>query len=306
MSRKKGISFAVVVFLILLLGALFIFVGQYGLDGIFYSPFLSPDKTFTKEECARVGKNAAGHDELFQCATSFADDFEDSCLTNESEKTICRNKITFSPDRWHSIVNLAEGGERPGSPDNKIEISSERAHSGSFSLKTYTTQNPSSLERVSLQREALFFPPGSDFWYSAWYYISGAQDIENLFIFDVGSIQLYRQERRLLFGGRDGNNYLILEGKALTGPDYYQLSPPTPFPRDQWVHVKVHLKLSSGADGVSEVWQDGKKIIDEKGQNMPRGTFYDVVEIGQTANTTHKKLTLFIDDIVIANKEIGE
>lgn len=302
-NRKRTTSLFVISLLILTSVVLFVFLNQKRLVSILYIPPLSPDKPFTKEDCARTGKNIAGQDEIFQCITLFADDFESVCSKSEPKKTICRNDITFSPDRWHSIVNLAEGGKKLGSPKNTIEISSEQAHSGSFSLKTYTTQNPDSLERISLQREALFFPPGSNFWYSAWYYIPGTQDIENLFIFDVGSIQLYRQERRLLFAGKNGNNYLILEGKTLTGPDYYQLSSPTIFPRDQWVHIKVHLKLSTGADGVSEVWQDGKKIVEGRGQNMPRGAFYDVVEVGQTSNSTHKEQTLFVDDVVIADTE---
>lgn len=305
MNNKK-IVLATVLSLILLGGTAYVFLGQKKLISIFYYPLFPSDKLFTIENCARTGKNASGVNEVFQCATSFADNFENACTASEPGKTICAYGITFSPDRWHSIVNLAAGGESPGSPNNKIEISSERAHSGGFSLKAHTTKNPDSLERISLQREALFFPPGSDFWYSAWYFIPGSQDIENLFIFDVGTLQLDRQERRLLLAGKNGNNYLVLEGKALTGLDYYQLSTPALFPRNQWVHIKVHLKLSSGNDGISEVWQNGKKIIEGRGQNMPRSVFYDVIEVGQTSNTTHHEQTLFVDDVTISNHDASE
>ena len=78
------------------------------------------------------------------------------------------------------------------------------------------------------------------------------------------------------------------------------------FPKDKWVEVKIHLRLSDGADGRMQVWQDGIKVLDEAGKTLPRSrTVYDRMQVGLTANNGHNQAqTLFVDDVVLSNRPL--
>ena len=55
-------------------------------------------------------------------------------------------------------------------------------------------------------------------------------------------------------------------------------------PKGRWVNLKARLHLSESADGRVQLWQDGKKMIDEQGQTLPlTGAVYDSLEIGISA-----------------------
>ena len=205
---------------------------------------------------------------------------------------------------WHQHMKLASDSN-PGKPDNSVEITTEKIRSGRFALKTHTSKDPRDLQKAALLRELFFFPPGSNCWFSAWFYIPGAESIENLFIFDLEATGYHGVGRRLMFTGKDGR-YLMLEGKRSTGPQFSQTVSPVPFPRNQWVHVKLHLFLSPGEDGRVQLWQDGKLILDKNGRNMVENTFYDRVEVGQTANSTHRDLTMFVDDVRISDEPLED
>jgi hypothetical protein len=62
----------------------------------------------------------------------------------------------------------------------------------------------------------------------------------------------------------------------------------------------LHLSLSSGPDGVAEVWQDGQKVIHGTGQNIPAGLAYNWIEVGITANPTGYSQVVYVDDLVIS------
>ena len=235
-------------------------------------------------------KDQDGKELVLKRVNSFADGFEAG--------------IDRKIDGWHQQMKLSSGS-KAGSPDNNVETTTEQVHSGKFSLKTYTPKDPRDLQKAAVLRELFFFPPGSDFWFSAWFFIPGTSNIENLFIFDLEATENHGLGRRLMFTGSNGR-YLMLEGKRSTGPQYSQTKTPVPFPRDQWVHVKLHLHLSPGDAGRVELWQDGKLILDKQGSNMPRNTFYDRIEVGQTANSTHQELTVYVDDVRVSDQPIDD
>ncbi|WP_175517421.1 heparin lyase I family protein [Planctomicrobium piriforme] len=231
-----------------------------------------------------------GKEIVLERVNSFADDFE----------TVISRKI----EGWHQEMKLSSGS-KPGAPANNLQTTTEQVHTGMFSLKTQTSQDAHDLQKAALLRELFFFPPHSDFWFSAWYYIPGQSDIENLFLFDLEATANDGLGRRLMLTGSNGR-YLMLEGKQSTGPQYAQTTSPVPFPRDQWVHLKLHLHLSTGAEGRVELWQDGMLILDKQGPNIPPDTFYDRIEVGQTANSTHQALTVYVDDVRVSDKPIDD
>ena len=235
-------------------------------------------------------KNKDGSELVLKRVNSFADGFE----------TGIERRI----EGWHQQMKLASGS-KAGNAANNVETTTEQVHTGKFSLKTYTPTDPNDLQKAAVLRELFFFPPGSDCWFSAWFFIPGKSNIENLFIFDLEATEYHGVGRRLMFTGPNGH-YLMLEGKRSTGPQYSQTKNPVPFPRDQWVHLKLHLHLSPNDAGRVELWQDGTLILDKQGPNIPSNTFYDRIEVGQTANSTHQVLTMYVDDVQVSDKPIDD
>lgn len=235
-------------------------------------------------------KDRDGRDVVVARTNHFADDFE--------------HGIERRIEGWHQHMKLASDSNE-GNQANRVETTLDQVHSGKSALKTYTPKDSRDLQKAALLRELFFFPPGSDCWFSAWFYIPGSESIENLFIFDLEATGYHGVGRRLMFTGASGR-YLMLEGKRSTGPQYSQTESPVPFPRNQWVHVKLHLHLSPDQNGQVELWQDGTLILNKSGRNMVENTFYDRVEVGQTANSAHREITVYVDDVQISDKPIDD
>lgn len=235
-------------------------------------------------------KDRDGRDVVATRTNHFADDFE--------------HGIERRIDGWHQHMKLASDSNA-GNAANCVETTIDQVYSGKSALRTYTPKDSRDLQKAALLRELFFFPPGSDCWFSAWFYIPGSESIENLFIFDLEATGYHGVGRRLMFTGTNGR-FLMLEGKRSTGPQYSQTESPVSFPRNQWVHVKLHLHLSPGGNGQVELWQDGTLILNKSGRNMVENTFYDRIEVGQTANNTHRELTVYVDDVKTSDKPIDD
>ena len=70
----------------------------------------------------------------------------------------------------------------------------------------------------------------------------------------------------------------------------------------RWVEVRLHLRLSDQPDGVVELWQDGVKVVDARGQTLPlAGTIYDDLEVGISAHSFGPgTAVLYVDDVAIS------
>lgn len=55
-----------------------------------------------------------------------------------------------------------------------------------------------------------------------------------------------------------------------------------------------------------EVWQDGVKVLDGRGQTLPTAkTIYSRLQLGITANgNRHSPCTLYLDDVAISNRPL--
>jgi hypothetical protein len=75
---------------------------------------------------------------------------------------------------------------------------------------------------------------------------------------------------------------------------------------DRWVHVATHAYLSDET-GEVQIWQDGRKVLDEKGRTLPLAdTVYDKFEIGISALTrgADYEKVLYVDDVVVSDEPI--
>ncbi len=284
MKRLIAVSLTLV---LLGLGVLYLAQnGQLDIPGI-STPAISA-VPMTIDSCTEKGKDRDGIYRVYECHTSFSDDFE--------------NGIQFTEEKWHK-KNLQTSNGKPGDATSYVEITTERAHSGKHSLKTFSAADRNDIQKSGLIRALLFFPPGSDFWMSAWYFLPSGTETENLFIFELEATRNRYVGRRLVLGNPNGDT-LYVSAKRGTGDMFYQLHNPLPFPKDRWVRVRLHMHLSPGDDGLTELWQDDTKVIERSGRNMPNGHFYDWVSIGQTANASHQAQTLFVDDVVVSDQPI--
>jgi len=188
--------------------------------------------------------------------------------------------------------------------DNRVEPSTKRAHSGTTSLATYavTASGSTPVTKASLTNQLVMFKKGDDFWYSAWYYLEQGRPWS---IVDLKSSYLdQRGGMRLMFTD-DLRPYFQLKWPNRIE---YKPSPKSTatLRRGQWTQVKVHFFLSEGADGRAELWLDGVKVIDGRGQTLPVAkVLLDSLEIGITSNPPAVSTLMYVDDIVMSHQPIN-
>jgi hypothetical protein len=189
--------------------------------------------------------------------------------------------------------------------DNRVEPSSRHAHSGQKSLKTLAVAPVSGMSctKASLSSMLMYYVKGDDVWYSAWYYYEKIGKFNTLMDLESTYVLGYPGMRICLNSG-----YLYFELAKWTPKSLYRqnVSPETPFPIKRWVHIKTRLRLSEGEDGIVQLWQDGKLIIDQRGQTLPfAGAVYNSLEIGLSAHAFGPNTAvLYVDDVVISDKPI--
>lgn len=241
----------------------------------------------------------------------FADDFEDAKVMRDlvglergwTHFTLLSPKASTIPEYNALRKRILEGGDFL---DNRIELSGEQARSGRTSLRCYSV--PATSEMVTakalLETTLLHFVKGDDVWFSGWFFVRADSPMPStLMDLETTWLNVHPGIRIFVFGGQ----YLGMELKWFPKPKYRQ--PPgkeVAFPRGRWVHVKVHLKLSDGRDGVVELWQDGAQIGHESGQTLPMAdSIYNSLQVGITAHG-HDSLpaVLFVDDVQISDQPI--
>ncbi len=188
--------------------------------------------------------------------------------------------------------------------DNRVEPSSERAHSGLTSLRTYSVASNGDMQltKASLGSSLFHFKKGEHFWYSAWYFLEKGRpwslvDLESTFLDQGGGMRLMLTDDLRPF----------FQLKWPSRPEYRAEAPDDTVLRSGvWTHIKVHFLLSEGADGVAQLWIDDHLTIDAKGQTLPVAKIvYDSLEVGNTANPPKTETVLFIDDIKASHQQVN-
>lgn len=185
--------------------------------------------------------------------------------------------------------------------DNRVEPSSEHAHTGQQSLKALAVAPDIGMccTKASLGTQLLHFVKGDNVWFSAWYYIEEAGEFITLMDLESTFVRGYPGMRIRLHKG-----YLEFELAKWVPDDVYQQpeGEETIFPIGRWVFVEAHLLLSENDDGIIQLWQDGTLIIDRRGQTLPfEDAVYDSLEIGLSAHTSGPETAiLYVDDLMIS------
>lgn len=140
---------------------------------------------------------------------------------------------------------------------------------------------------------------------SVWVYIVGGTVTSDFYFFDLESTQADGNPgRRLVLGGPNGDWLWVNSKHAGLNAEQSLIPPPLAFPKSKWVQVKMHLYLSPNSDGLTEVWQDGIKVITKAGQTIPSGLVYDWIELGTTANLSGQAQVIYLDELVISKDPI--
>ena len=224
----------------------------------------------------------------------FRDGFEGSAKTEDL--------FPADSSRWQGL----EIESTTGLASNSVTLTTERVHSGTNALKCVAA--PFDGRRASeadIEREGLRFVKGDHVWFSAWFWLEGGTESSSIFLWDLESTSLRNAPGRRLFL-QNGEMVASDLGKWWTAKKFRAVGGAPKFPKNQWVEVKIHLRLSDGADGQMQVWQDGVKVLDETGKTLPRArTVYDRMQVGLTASSGRSQTqTLFVDDVVLSNRPL--
>lgn len=208
--------------------------------------------------------------------------------------TLQSPKANTVPEYVALNKKIMEGGDFL---DNRIDVESKNVHSGSYALKFYAvTPKTGEVSKALVEKNNLCFVNGDDIWFSGWYYVMQGMP-STLVDFETRAVELGPGIRLFIRNGK----YASIESKFDDKPQFNQKS--VEFPRNKWVHIKLHIGLSEKADGVVEMWQDGKKIISTTGRTLPtRDTVYNSMEVGITA--TPEESTILADDIAVSDQPL--
>ena len=185
--------------------------------------------------------------------------------------------------------------------DNRIDLA---ALDGRRALKFTSVAKSSDMvcSKTSISTEMMHFRKGDDLWFAASYYAAEGMpqtvvDFETTWVEGHPGPRVYIDEADLA--------RVELKWSANKAEYRQDRRSALKVPRKKWVRLRVHLKLSEKEDGVVQVWQDGVKIIDAKGQNLPLAdTVLNILEVGVSAN--HNATTLYVDVVVMSDKPIKE
>lgn len=231
--------------------------------------------------------------QLVKTQQAFADDFEG----------VARMESLLAEDRWHHTNADPRNSGKPmdySAAGCVLSIAQDIKHTGKGALKCFVPACPGKILKCSIYRGLFFYSDGDDVHFSGWYYLDADKNLgDATTLLDIESTYIEQScGIRLIFRGRALAGELKWGGK----PQFRQpAGKEVPFPLKQWVHLTGKIHLQADAEGRLELWQDGNKILDQKGQTLPfKGAVYDRVETGLSAvNNALKDTTLYVDDFAI-------
>ncbi|MBA4189065.1 MAG: hypothetical protein C0467_13790 [Planctomycetaceae bacterium] len=269
-------------------------------------------KNYVERNGAIFRKNSDG--ELLPVKRRFADDFEglsqlaDLIGTKRGWSSFeLQSPKAPTVNEYVKLRNRILKGEA-NFLDNRIEPSGNVVHGGKAALKA-VSMSPSRgmvTAKASLSTELMHFVKGDDVWMSLWCHVPSGSGMP-LTVLDLETTWIHQQPgMRIVIA--DGK-HACFQLKGFEHPYYRQpQGKEVVFPTGRWVHLKAHLKLTEKDDGVIELWQDGQKIVDARGQTLVLAhAIYNSFEIGISAyNEDGKAATLYVDDVSISDEAMRE
>ena len=250
-------------------------------------------------------------DKLFPTRQHFKEDFESATrihdlidVTERWSHFTLQSPSARSVNDYNRLRNQILKGEADFI-DNRVEPSDEQVHSGKRALKILCVGPDGQMGtcKASLHAGLFHFAKGEDVWFSAWYFIEKRGKYNTLMDLESTWVRNHPGMRIVLHDG-----YLELQlAKWLPNISYRQpRNSRKPMPEKQWVHIKVHLKLSDDPDGIIQLWQNDDLLIDTKGKTLPFAkAMLDNLEIGISAHALTKDEAIFyVDDVELSTQPI--
>jgi hypothetical protein len=198
----------------------------------------------------------------------------------------------------------------PTDPNNKIEVSTERAHNGSHAASLTIDASNAGVQENALLSRAGDLP--SEAYYSAWYYLPRSVTVGTywvIFKFRERTVATdMSTEAELfdldLFGLPTGEMSLLLYDHRV-GRNI-PLDVPDPIVAvGAWFHVEAFYRNAADTTGRLTYWLNGRLIKDLDGQAMAPTSWieWDVCSVGETL--TPSPAVLFVDDCAVSRSRVG-
>ena len=185
--------------------------------------------------------------------------------------------------------------------DASVMPDDTHVHSGTRSLRCIAPPRPSDMVtcKSSVSSPLVYFVNGDHFWFQAFYFAEDSlpftiMDLECEWIKQHAGIRVRINEK----------SEMEAELKALDKPTFRQKDAETiRFPMNRWVKVTVHFRLSHQDDGIVQLWQDDRLVVNATGVTLPwNNAIYSSLEIGISAHSYGtNECKLWIDDIKVAD-----
>lgn len=217
----------------------------------------------------------------------------------------CMINITdcLTNDRIENYIQLEENIRRRG--ENSLKF-----YAAPFNKKWFGDS------RAAIRRQLFDFGKGDDIYFTGWFYFQGPEnsdktEIQNLNNSLFLSFRSYNNSLRnfgepgpgLFFNFR--NSIALRFDNWLPALDNAEqdLLDRVHVPVNEWVEIKMHLKLSDNPlEGLVEIWMNDKKIIAKRAKTLPHATMvYSILEVGIGSNlNTQESQTMYVDNISVS------
>lgn len=258
---------------------------------------------------------------------TFTEGFENITSVTELFKTdwsrwheviLQNNRTSIRRPIRYCMVNLTNclSNQKLG---NYIELEKNIRRRGENSLKFYAA--PFSKKwfgdsRAAIRRQLFDFGKDDDLYFTGWFYFQGPPNAEKAELQNLNnslflSFRSYNNSLRnfgepgpsLFFNFRNSIALRFDNWLPALDPAEQDLLDRVHTPLNEWVEIKMHLKLSDNpAEGLIEVWMNDKKIIAKRAKTLPHAKMvYSILEIGIGSNlNTQESQTLYIDNISVS------
>lgn len=214
----------------------------------------------------------------------FSDGFEGATSTADGD-----GLFPSDGSRFHNRQVVGSG--------NGIFLETSAPLVGSNSLRCFAHPGASPVQKAAIVREEFTLVAGDDVWIPVLFKIPAA-DTEDLYILDLeeddGTTGL-----RVFF--KSAGRELCVDRKNF-GSTLRQ-SAIVDFPFDQPVTVLLHAKLGADSTGLTELYQNGVRLLSVAGPNLTTsGKVYTRFTVGITANMSDVDQTVYADSVGILDR----
>lgn len=241
---------------------------------------------------------------------------------------VARSDTVLFEDGFEQVATLMELFKSDGSrwtnltrtsKTNQLEIKRDSVPSGKQALCFQADPHTGEVSKASIHHEGFDLREGQRIRVGASVYIPSGKSLNEVFLVDLECVKCWPADSSYpnkspgvrLALKKDEGFVTIDRGKIGYRKDHLQPVKNMPVPRDRWFRLEWLMTLSTSADGRTEVYIDGDKVLESAGVNLPNPDYveqkfgislkrpmrYDRLEVGITANSSIVPQTVCMDDI---------